>query len=149
MDVPTSGVVIEELALRRYALRNGSEEVRVTGALLTFALSQAMFDVNGEPIGVGRIELEGRREFGGTVRFDVRPRLQLPTTASSQDAASFESLATDVLEVLAALCRCGLIKPACDCCGACDGRGTVPGTGGALPCAKCGASGSVPDEGRG
>lgn len=148
VNLPTARVVLEELALVRYAIRTGGDEVRVVGGLLTFTVSQEMFDADGQYLGVGRIEFEGRREFGGTVRVDVTPRLQLPTSASSEDTASFQRMAKDLLEVLPSICRCGLIDPSCDCCGNCSGRGTLPNSNGAAPCPTCDASGYVLAEGR-
>jgi hypothetical protein len=133
-------LVLEELALRRYGARNSRDELRILGTVVEFRLRQRLFDADGAAKGEGVVSVTGRREFGGRVRFDGRDVVVQGAT-SDEAAQTLEAMARHLLDALAALCRCGRFREACDCCAACSGVGRVHRDEGSQVCAACGGEG--------
>jgi hypothetical protein len=136
MTLTSSAVIVDELALRRYAARNPIDEVVISGSEVRFRVRQDLFRADGSASGVGRVSVIGRREFGGRVRFNPEEVL-LEGAAAPEDVEYLRTMAGQVRETLGDLCRCGCLQPECACCSACDGLGTLPSDTGSKECLGC------------
>jgi hypothetical protein len=137
-------VVLEELALRRYAQRSQSGEVEFEGTRMAFRTSQALCDDQGEYRGTAFVTISGRRIFGGGVELASTPAIELTGPISLADAAYLRGLGSSLSAVLQDLCSCGNLRTSCDCCPACEGRGTTAGAASAESCTTCGGRGYQP-----
>ena len=109
---------MRELALRRYAERFDVPRVELVGGRARLTLEVG-----------ARMVVEGQREFGGLVSFDVPP----------------EPEPRRMVELLTGLCICGRWPDECDCCEACGGRGHLSPDA----CWQCAGMGYIARELRG
>lgn len=145
-EVPSKSrcIRITEQGLRRFALRQADPSFVFDGSKVRIRLEQPLFPAApGEDPPIAYAMLEGRREFGGRVAFDVPPKIEVEGVNDPQDLESLRSAAEEFLEVFEQLCRCGQFPEACDCCNVCSGAGHAwdPTADEVRRCRKCHARG--------
>lgn len=117
-------VRITEQGLRRFALRQADPSFVFDRSQVRIRLEQPLVPAApGEDPPLAYALLEGRREFGGWVSFELPPPIEVEGATHPDDLESLRTVAEEFLEVFAELCRCGQFPEACDCCKACRGAG--------------------------
>ena len=140
MTLVASPVRISTMAMQRYGRRNDSTFCSNYGKYWILRLTEQLYDALESTLGNAEVFAWGTRESRGMLAFDLRSAVDVEGAATPEDTAELAQMGRELLEQYSDWCACGQPRPECDCCSACDGRGSC---GPAPACVECDGEGFV------